>query len=47
MKWLEMDDIYGTVGQASLFRERFALMLRKIWSDGAERVLEGYLQNSL
>jgi hypothetical protein len=42
-----MDDIYGPVGQAALFRERFAFMLREIWSEGVERVLEGYLQNSL
>jgi mannitol 2-dehydrogenase len=47
MIWLEMDDIYGPVGQAALFRERFAFMLREIWSEGVERVLEGYLQNSL
>lgn len=47
MIWLEMDDIYGPVGQAALFRERFAFMLRKIWSEGVERVLDGYLQNSL
>lgn len=47
MIWLEMEDIYGTVGQAALFRERFALMLRKVWAEGVERVLQGYLQNSL
>ena len=47
MIWLEMEDIYGTIGQAALFRERFALMLRKVWSEGVERVLQGYLQNSL
>ncbi len=45
--WLEMEDIYGTVGQAAIFRERFAIMLQKIWSEGVERVLEGYLQDSL
>lgn len=47
MIWLEMDDIYGTVGQAALFRQRFTFMLRKIWSEGVERVLDGYLQDSL
>jgi mannitol 2-dehydrogenase len=46
MIWLEMEDIYGTVGQAAIFRERFALMLQKVWSEGVESVLEGYLQNS-
>lgn len=46
-QWLEMDDIYGSVGQATVFRERFTFMLRKIWSEGVERVLDGYLKNSL
>ena len=47
MIWLEMEDIYGTVGQSTLFRERFAFMLRSIWSEGVEWVLDGYLQSSL
>jgi mannitol 2-dehydrogenase len=47
MIWLEMEDIYGKVGQSKLFRQRFAFMLRAIWSEGVERVLGGYLQGSL
>lgn len=45
--WLEMEDIYGKVGQSTLFRDRFAFMLRTIWSEGVEGAIEGYLQNAL
>lgn len=45
--WLEMEDMYGKVGQSTLFRERFAFMLRAIWSEGVESTIDSYLQGSL
>jgi len=47
LAWLKMEDIYGDVGRAEVFREHFAIMLRAIWSHGVEAVMRSYLQETL
>lgn len=37
--WLEMEDIYGAVGQSPKFREAFGTALTALWSKGVERTL--------
>jgi mannitol 2-dehydrogenase len=41
--WLAMDDIYGAVGNAPIFRQTFAGWLRSLWNDGTETVLRRYI----
>ncbi len=47
MAWLAMDDIYGEVGRAPPFRERFAQALQALWADGTQTVLSHYLDGAL
>jgi mannitol 2-dehydrogenase len=41
--WLAMGDIYGTVAEATAFREAFTAHLRALWADGTEAVLQRYI----
>ena len=43
LKWLDMRQIYGTLGENDVFAEAFDGWLRMIWSDGVEAALEVYL----
>jgi mannitol 2-dehydrogenase len=45
--WLEMEEIYGSVGRSEAFRKRFDFMLRAIWSKGVAAVLSDYLEATL
>lgn len=45
--WLEMEDIYGDIGNSEEFRERFTLILQAIWSEGVESILTRYLKGAL
>ncbi|RFB76398.1 mannitol dehydrogenase family protein [Methylovirgula sp. 4M-Z18] len=47
MKFLEMRDIFGEVGESPIFRERFALSLKALWTDGTAATLQRYLDNAL
>jgi mannitol 2-dehydrogenase len=47
LAWLQMEDIYGDVGRSEVFRERFASVLRAIWSQGVETVITNYLKGTL
>jgi mannitol 2-dehydrogenase len=47
MKFLEMRDIFGEVGESPIFRERFALSLKALWADGTAATLRRYLDNAL
>ncbi|MBP2301782.1 mannitol dehydrogenase family protein [Azospirillum picis] len=41
--WLDMEEVYGEVGKADAFRERFAAALRALWADGTQAVLARYV----
>ncbi len=41
--WLEMRDVYGEVGQSSVFREAFAAALDDLWNNGCAATLQAYL----
>jgi mannitol 2-dehydrogenase len=41
--WLSMDDVYGAVGNAPIFRQTFASWLGSLWNDGTETVLRRYI----
>ena len=41
--WLEMDDIYGDVGESPLFARAFAARLGMLWEKGARETLMHYL----
>jgi mannitol 2-dehydrogenase len=41
--WLAMDDVYGAVGNAPIFRQTFSHWLRSLWIDGTETVLRRYI----
>ena len=45
--WLEMEDIYGDIGNSGLFRERFTQILQAVWSEGVEAILTRYLKGTL
>ncbi|MCT7378192.1 mannitol dehydrogenase family protein [Chelativorans salis] len=47
LAWLEMEDIYGGVAQADVFRKAFAGALAALWRDGTEKVLACYLEDRL
>lgn len=44
--WLEMADIYGEVGRATVMREAFGAALNAIWTHGAAAVIADYLITS-
>ncbi len=44
--WLEMADIYGEVGRATVMREAFGAALNAIWTHGAAAVIADYLSTS-
>jgi mannitol 2-dehydrogenase len=41
--WLSMEDVYGDVGQAPLFRQAFARSLSTIWGKGTARALADFV----
>lgn len=41
--WLQMQDVYGDLSEASSFSDRFAEWLTAIWKDGTEAALKQYL----
>ena len=43
LKWLDMRQIYGTLGESDVFAKAFDGWLRMIWSDGVEATLDAYL----
>jgi mannitol 2-dehydrogenase len=43
-RWLAMTDIYGDVGQSSVFRDAFTNALRHLWQVGTARALEDYIK---
>ncbi|WP_159585484.1 mannitol dehydrogenase family protein [Chelativorans xinjiangense] len=47
LAWLEMEDIYGRVAQADVFRKAFTGALAALWRDGTEKVLARYLASGL
>lgn len=42
-RWLAQEQIYGPVGKAQAFRDRFAAAVRTIEREGVEAALQGYL----
>ncbi len=45
--WLAMADIYGDVGKAPVFAERFAHALAAVWADGTAKTLQRYIDGGL
>ncbi|WP_421693387.1 mannitol dehydrogenase family protein [Aestuariivirga sp.] len=45
LAWLSMDDVYGDVAQAEVFRTAFAKSLGEIWSKGTERALGDFVES--
>ncbi|NYZ15566.1 mannitol dehydrogenase family protein [Azospirillum sp. RWY-5-1] len=45
--WLDMTEVYGEVGRAEPFRDRFAHALRALWTDGTAAVLARYTDGAL
>lgn len=43
--WLDMQDIYGSVGEDEHFRTHFEQHLNALWSDGTEAVLTAFVKN--
>ncbi|PWL18712.1 mannitol dehydrogenase [Falsochrobactrum shanghaiense] len=43
VKWLEMEDIFGTLASSPAYAEAFSSALRRIWQDGTEKTLQLYL----
>lgn len=41
--WLEMADVYGELGQHPALRAAFATALRRIWGQGSQAAIAGYL----
>ena len=42
-KFLEMDDIFGELANAPVFREDFSFALKSLWSHGVEKTLKDYI----
>ncbi len=45
--WLAMEAVYGAVGRAEPFRDRFNHALKSLWEDGTEAVLRRYIEGAL
>ncbi len=41
--FLEMDDIFGELANAPVFREDFSFALKSLWSHGVEKTLQDYI----
>lgn len=44
--WLDMKNIYGTLGQSKTFSNSFNNWLNLIWRDGVEKTLQTYLKDN-
>ena len=43
-RWLEQEDLYGELGQNTLFIDAFSRWLNQIWEQGSAAALESYLK---
>ena len=46
IKWLEMDDIYGSLSSNNIFAEAFSDALNSLWQNGTKATLESYIKGS-
>ena len=46
-EWLAMTEVYGDLGQAKAVADRFSVILRAVWAEGCQPVMQRYIDGQL